>query len=227
MSNLHHRSYLVESVMKVIFHFRRKVDLYDHPHHCLFSFFIDCTGMIGQVVILSTFHDKLHPIWSVIKVHFWFSHAQHLYDRSRHYPISSLSWTAHCPIGLGSSISYYIENKPIQLVTSLSHLVFMIDHILSDQSWNFSFDFGVDHTYIINHVFILSCLHHKLYHVGSIITIQFFFSTWSGLVRLATSLSFLIFIISHTGTIGYVFVLSVFRDTPHSVCHDSSILDFM
>ena len=43
--------------------------------------------------------------------------------------------------------------------------IFMIDHILSDQSWKFRFDFGVDRTYMIGQVIILSGLHHRPYTI--------------------------------------------------------------
>ena len=55
----------------------------------------------------------------------------------------------------------------------LSFLVFVIDHILSDQSLLFSFDFGIDHTNKINHVVVLYGLHHRWYPIESITIVQF------------------------------------------------------
>ena len=57
----------------------------------------------------------------------------------------------------------------------LSHLVFIIDHTQSNMSRQFSFDFDIDQTYIINHVVVLSGFCHRLDSFRLITITQFCF----------------------------------------------------
>ena len=122
-----------------------------------------------------------------------------LYDRSCRFHVSSSSYTTHCLIRLNSPISYSTKITPLRPVTSLSCLVFMIDHIMSDQSWQFSLEFNEDYTYTISHIIFLSGLSRGLYLVESIMTIQFLFN------------------VERTCMIGHVIVLIYLCHRPHTI----------
>lgn len=139
------------------------------------DFKVDRTCTTSHVIILFVLRHKPYPIDLVIRVQFHFKHKAGLYDWSCYYPVLSSSLNTHYYFGLNSSIFYFIEITPIQLFISLSWLLFMIKHILSDWSWQFSFDFCVDHTCIISHIIVLPSLHHKPHPIGSIIIVQFYF----------------------------------------------------
>ena len=89
----------------------------------------------------------------------------------------------------------------IQLVTSLSCLVFLIDHSWSDRSRQFNIFFSVDQTYKMDHIIVLFgfChkshlvrlikiarfhFRHRLYHMIDHIIVLFGFCHKSHLVRL-------------------------------------------
>lgn len=99
-----------------------------------FVFSVDCTCIFSHVIVLSSLFHRPYPIGSILKVQFRFQCRVDLYQRSHPCLVSSLSKTTHCPIGLHCSISYSMEITLVQLVTSLSYLLFVIDPILSDQS---------------------------------------------------------------------------------------------
>ena len=54
----------------------------------------------------------------------------------------------------------------------------MIDCILSDRSWQFIFAFIVDRICTISHIIVLSGVHHRLYILGLVMTVQFHFWHW-------------------------------------------------
>ena len=98
-----------------------------------------------------------------------------LYDRSHHYPIPSSTQSTHYSISLDSSVSYYAEITPIRSVTSVSYLLFVIYHILSNWSCQFNFHFHRDHTCMMIPVVVLSSLHHRSFLVESVMKIQICF----------------------------------------------------
>ena len=108
-------------------------------------------------------------------VQFHFRCTTDLYDWSRHCPISSLSYTTHCPIGLDSQVLYSRDITLVRSVTSLSCLLFVINCILFDRSRQLSSNFGVDCTYMISQFIVLPGLRHKPQLDGLVITIQFHF----------------------------------------------------
>ena len=110
--------------------------------------------------------------------------------------LSHLCYRLH-PIDLNISVSYFMNITLVLSTMSLSCLIFMIDNILSDQSCQFSFDFGVHHTYTINHVVVLSGLHHRP-------------SNWSWQLNL-------VFNIERICTIGHIIVLSYLHHKPHII----------
>ena len=114
--------------------------------------------MIDHIIILFRLHRRPHTIRSVFTVQYFIMRRPHLHDRSPCFPISSLSQTTHCPIGLNNLISYSIEITTIQLVTLFSYLLFMIDHNCT-----------------ISHIIVLSILHRRLYPIEPVTTIQFCF----------------------------------------------------
>lgn len=140
-----------------------------------FNFDVDHTFMISHIIILSGLHDKPHPLRLTIKVQFHFWCKTDLCDGSCRCAVSSSFYTTYCPIDLDTQVSYFMEIKPVLSITSLSCLLFVIDHILSHWSWQFSFDFGVGHNYMISDVIALSSIHHRPYYIGSIMTVQFHF----------------------------------------------------
>ena len=112
--------------------------------------------MIGHVVVLSHFRDRTHPVQSILTVQFWFQHRQHLYDRSCHCSVSSSSHTIHYPLGLDNLVSHSMDITLVWSIMSLFCLVFIIECVLSDQSWQLSFFFGVEWTCMIDHIVVLS-----------------------------------------------------------------------
>ena len=163
-----------------------------------YDFSIDCTCTINHIVVLSSLHHRSSTIKidMIFLFHFWRS--AYLYDWSRRCLVSLSSLKTHCPISLESSILYYVKITLVWLVMSLSYLLFVMDTILFDQSWQFRSDFGVvaplrlvislsclvfvvdwyfsfifnmERTCMIGHVVILSYLRHWLYSVWSILRV--------------------------------------------------------
>lgn len=133
------------------------------------------TYMIGHVIVRSSLCNKQHPIQQVSIFQFHFQYKPNLYDQSRCYPDQFLSQTAPGPISHKSSISFSTQTIPLQSVKSLSYLVFVRDHTRFDRLQQPSFIFGVDHTFTINHIIVLSSFYHKPHLVQSTTTTQFHF----------------------------------------------------
>ena len=135
--------------------------LCDWSWQFIFNFVVECTYTISHVIILFGLFHRPYPVGA------------NLYDRSRHYPISSLSWTARCLICLDSLVLYSTKITLVQLVTSLSCLLFVINRILFDRLWHFCSDFSVDHSCTISHV--LFYLVFIIDTIGSVMIVQFRF----------------------------------------------------
>lgn len=100
-----------------------------------------------------------------------------MYDRSHHCFVYFSSQIACCSIGHDNLVPILTWTAPVQSISSLSCLVLIIDHTLLDQSWKFTFDFDIDRTCTISLVIVLYHFHHKLYPIGSTITVQFHFQS--------------------------------------------------
>lgn len=100
-----------------------------------------------------------------------------MYDRSHHCFVYFSSQIACCSIGHDSLVPISTWTTPVQSISSLSCLVFIMDHTLLDQSWKFTFDFDIDRTCMISLVVVLYHFHHKLYPIGLVITVQFHFQS--------------------------------------------------
>ena len=135
------------------------------------DFGINHTYTISHIVVLPGLHHRPYPIGTIIIVHFWFWCRVDLYNQPRHYTILSSSLIAHCLINLESKVSYSMEITPIQSVTSLSCLLFMMDRILSDMSWQFKSYCNVYHNCMISDIVFLSSLHHRPYPIKSVMTV--------------------------------------------------------
>lgn len=131
--------------------------------------------MISHIVLVYVYRNRSYPIRLVMIIQFHFRCRADLNDLSHHCLVSTLLQTTHCPIYLDSLVSYSTEMTPIQLIMQLSCLLFMIDHILSDQSSQFNSNFGVNRIYMTSHVILLSNLYHILYLIGLITTVHFCF----------------------------------------------------
>ena len=55
----------------------------------------------------------------------------------------------------------------------MSYLVFFIVTTQFDRSWHFHIIFGVDYTYMIDHVIVLFGIRHKLHPIQSVTTTQY------------------------------------------------------
>lgn len=131
-------------------------------HNNSFFFFnLEWTCTIGHDIVLSSFGIKVYPIQLVMTTQFHFRHRPHLYDPSHPCPMWFSLQYAPSLIGHDISKSFSAQTAPVQLVTSLSSLVFITDCIQSYMSRQFSFGFGVDQTYTINHSVVLSSFHHR------------------------------------------------------------------
>ena len=113
LSGFRDRPHLVLSVMAVQFQFQSILHLYDQSCRCPI-----CTSL--QTITCQIGYDNSIS----------FLHKANLYDWSHHCPFSSLSQTAHYLINLDTSVSYSVEVTPIQSITLLSCLPFMIDCLL-------------------------------------------------------------------------------------------------
>ena len=161
LTGFYSRSYAVRSATTTQFCFRRRSHLYDQSHSCPISFSSKWTlDLIGHVV-LSDFHHILHPIRFVTKVQYHFQSGMHLYNWSRCCPIQFSSQTTLSLIGHDSLVSFSTQNTPTQSVMSLSCLVFVTYHTRFNRSQQFSFNFCVDQTFMINHIILLLSFIHR------------------------------------------------------------------
>ena len=135
------------------------------------DFGINHTYTISHIVVLPSLHHRSYPIETIITVQFWFWRRVDLYNQPRHYTISSSSLIAHCLINLESKVSYSMEITPVQSITSLSCLLFMMDRILSDMSWQFKSYCNVNHNCTISDIVFLSGLHHRPYPIRSVMIV--------------------------------------------------------
>ena len=107
----------------------------------------------------------------------------------------------------------------------LSYLVFVTDYTQFDRSWLFSINFGIDQTYMTNHVIVLSIFNHKSHPIWFVTKVQLGFtrrpyiyywvhhcSIWFSSY---TTLDAIIFGINCTYTIGHVIVFSCFCQRLH------------
>ena len=127
----------------------------NHSQKLSFIFSVDHTYTIGHIIVLSSFHQIPHSIWLVTTVQYHFRHRLHLSYWSCCCPLWFSSDITPDSISHGGSLLVSTYTTFVWSVTSLSYLVFIIDHTQSDRYWQFSFDFGVDQTYTIGHVIIL------------------------------------------------------------------------
>ena len=89
LSGFCHKSYLVRSITTALFHFQCRLHLEDRSHYCLvgvdtnrtwsnrsrqFSIIFDInqTYTIGQVIMMSSFHDRPHLVRSITITQFRF-----------------------------------------------------------------------------------------------------------------------------------------------------------
>lgn len=100
-----------------------------------------------------------------------------MYDRSLHCFVYFSSQIACCLIGHDNLVPISMWTTPVQSISSLSCLVFIIDHTLLEKSWKFTFDFDIDRTCTISLVVVLYHFHHKLYPIRSAITVQLHFQS--------------------------------------------------
>ena len=111
MSCPHQISHTILLILINQYHILQRSHLYDRSHHCLclvfiiahtmsnqswqfnIIFYLDHICTIDHIIVLSVFHDRPHPIWSIITVHFLFQCWPHLHDMSRRCLIWYLSYT--------------------------------------------------------------------------------------------------------------------------------------
>lgn len=132
-----------------------------------------------------------------------------------------------------SSVPILSWTISIWSVTSFSYMVFVINCILSNRTWQFCFYFNIDWTCMISHIVFLSCLHHKTHFLIGLDTSVSYFSEIT-FIRSVTSLSFLAFVIDrilfdrswqfnsdfhvdHTCMISHVVVLAHLHHRLHTV----------
>ena len=162
--------------------------------------------MISYIVVLSGFNHRPHRFQSIMTTQFCFQLGLYLYDQSHHCPVQFLSQIVLGSISHDSSISFSTQTRLILSVTSLSYHVFITNYTPSNRSRQFSFVFGIDHTYKIYHIIVLFNFNHIQHLVLSIMKAHFHFQFRSYLydrsqrcsIRLITSLSYLVFIIDGT-----------------------------
>ena len=128
-----------------------------------FSFIVsvDCTCKIGHVLVLFSFHHTPHPILLVTTIQFHFWHRSHLQDPSHHCLLWFLSQTAPSHMGHDISVLIQAQTALVRSFTSLSCLIFVINYSLSYLSRQFIFIFGIDDTFMIDHIIVLSCFCHR------------------------------------------------------------------
>lgn len=151
LSSFHHSRRPIRSIMKVQYHFQRRLHLSIQSHHCLVQFSSWTTP--SQLVMITLFHFRSRPYlydWSS-HCHIWFSSQNapvqigldnlvqfqlrtNLYDQSHCYPIQFSSQIVSDLIEHDSSISFLTQMCPVPLVTSLSYLIFITNHTCSNRS---------------------------------------------------------------------------------------------
>ena len=99
---------------------------------------------------------------------------------------------------------------------SLSCLVFVTNNTRSDRSRQFSIIFGINQTYLISHIVIMSGFHHRLQPIWLVTIAQFHFRYKLHLYNRSQHLNF-VFGIEHIYMINHVVVLSGFRHSQHPV----------
>ena len=136
----------------------------------------------------------LTQLVKTVQFHFW--HKTFLYDRSHHCLVLFSSQIESCPIGHDCSISS--TNPKFTVDHNFAYVIFIIDHILLDQSRQFNFVFSIECTCVISHVVLYHFCHHY--------------------TRFDQSQQFcFVFGVDYTCTIGHVVVLCCFRLKLHLV----------
>ena len=190
LSRIRYRRHTIWSVLTVQYCILRRSHLYnrslsnqlfvinrilsDRSWQFNYDFSVDRTYMINHAIVPFVLHHIPYLIRSIMIVQFHFLRRVDLYDWLGHYLVSYSSYIAHSPINLYSLVSYSTNITLVRLIMSLSYLLFMIGHIISNRLWWFSFDFLIDCTYTITHI-IMSSLRHRSYPVVLVMTIQFRF----------------------------------------------------
>ena len=146
LSGLHHRPNTVRSVTATQFHFWHRPHLYYHSRNCLVWFLSKSTPNL--IDHNSSISWKPRP---------------HMYDRSCCFLARISSHITLGPIDHDSSVSFLAYNTLVRSTILLFYLVFIINHTLSNRSWQFNFYFDVDQTYMIEHIIVFSDFRHKLY----------------------------------------------------------------
>lgn len=149
-----------------------------------FIFDVEWTYTIGNVIVLSCFYHIPHTIRSDLIVQYHIQWISHLYDRSHRCFVYFLWYITSYPINYDfrvdntckinhivvlSSIRY--RRYLVQSVTLLSCLVLLINHTLSNWSWQFSAVFYIEHTCMTGHVIVLSGFRDKLLLLWSIMIV--------------------------------------------------------
>lgn len=144
--------------MIVQYCFRRKPHLSIWSRHCLIQ--LSSWTTPGQLVMVALFH---------------FLSISHLYDQSRCCFIWFSSQTA--PGRLVMVVQFHIQCRPCLYDQSCSCSIwFLPQQAPNPIGHNSSIFFsGVNHTYMIGHVVVLSGIHPKLHLVQQIMTIQYRF----------------------------------------------------
>ena len=107
-------------------------------------FNVDCTFMIIQIVVLSSFNNRAHLVQSITKAQFRFQHRPYLYNRSSHCPIWFLSETTLGLIDYNNPVSFLVQTTPLRSIISLSYLVFITNRTWSNRPRQLNFIFGID-----------------------------------------------------------------------------------
>ena len=137
--------------------------------------------MIGHVVVLFGFCHRPDSVRSFMIAQFHFQRRPYLYDQSRSYIIRFSSQLTLDLIVHETFVSFSDKTIIVQSVTILFYLVFVFDDTQFNRSRQFSFVFGIEYTYTISHVIVLSCFHHRPHSIKQIPLVQFRFRRRSNL----------------------------------------------
>ena len=88
-----------------------------------------------------------------------------------------LSQTTPGQIGPQSSVSVSNQTRTIRSITLLFCLVFVIDYTQSDRSQQLIMIFGINCTYMINHVIVMFSFHERTHLIKQVLIVKFWF--WS------------------------------------------------
>ena len=163
MYGFNHRPHPIQSIMIVHYPLQCRLHLYNGLRRCLIWFTSQTTlSQTGPESLVSV-SEWTRLIWSVIL-------------------LSCLVFSIDLDsIGHDSLVLFWAYTTPVWSVMSLLCLIFVTNNTLFDRSWQFSFDFGINHTYTIDHIIVLSSFCHRLHPFQSTTKAQFHFQLRSHL----------------------------------------------